>query len=65
MFAPFVILGRQLMGDRKFKQMRGQAIALHSKVITNFCNRVGIPSKERQAFIRMARDHGKTMGLLA
>ena len=65
MFAPVVVLTRQLIGDRKLKQLRGQAIALHSKAITNFCNRVGIPSKERQAFIRMARDHGKTLGLLA
>ncbi|NEQ47161.1 MAG: electron transporter [Leptolyngbya sp. SIOISBB] len=65
MFAPVVVLTRRLMGTPKFNKVRGQAIALHSKVITNFCNRVGISSKERQAFIRMARDHGKTLGLLA
>ena len=65
MFAPFVVWIRQLMGTPKFNQLRGQAIALHSKVITNFCNRIGIPSKERQSFIRMARDHGKVLGLLA
>ena len=65
MFAPVVVLLRRLMGKPQFNQLRGQAIALHSKAITRFCNRVGIPSKERQALIRMARDHGKTMGLLA
>jgi len=65
MFAPFVVLARRLMGTTKFNKLRGQAIALHSMVITNFCNRIGIPSKERQSFIRMARDHGKTLGLLA
>ncbi|WP_239112456.1 electron transporter [Halomicronema sp. CCY15110] len=59
------MLTRQLIGNRKLKQVRGQAIALHSKAITDFCNRTGIPSKERQAFIRMTRDHGKTLGLLA
>lgn len=65
MFAPFVVWIRQLTGAPTFNKVRGQAIALHSKVITNFCNRVGIPSKERQSFIRMARDHGKALGLLA
>lgn len=65
MFAPLVVLVRNLIGTPKFNKVRGQAIALHSKVITNFCNRFGIPSKERQSFIRMARDHGKTLGLLA
>jgi hypothetical protein len=65
MFAPIVVLMRQFMGKPQLNPLRRQAIALHSKAITRCCNRVGIPSKERQAFIHMARDHGKTMGFLA
>ncbi|HIK56060.1 MAG TPA: electron transporter [Synechococcales cyanobacterium M55_K2018_004] len=65
MFAPLVILVRNYLGDKEFNKLRGQAIALHSKVITNFCNRVGIDSKQRQNMIRLARDNGKRLGLLA
>ena len=42
MFAPIVILVRNSLGKTKFNQLRGKAIALHSKVITNVCNRIGI-----------------------
>ena len=66
MFAPLVILVRKFVGDeRKFRQVRGNAIALHSKAITNFCNRVGIERSQRQKMIRIARDNGKRLGLLA
>lgn len=65
MFAPVVVLVRQHVGDSEFKQLRGQAIALHSKVITNVCNRMGIERTRRQNLIRLARDNGKRLGLLA
>jgi hypothetical protein len=65
MFAPIVVQLRTLMGNAKFNQLRGKAIALHCQTITNFCNRVGIDSQERQRFIRIARDNGKLMGFLA
>lgn len=65
MFAPLVILVRNYLGKRKFNQVRGQAIALHSKVITNVCNRLGVASNHRQSLIRLARDNGKGLGLLA
>jgi hypothetical protein len=65
MFAPIVVLVRSLVGDPGFIKLRGQAIALHSKTITNFCNRVGIDRDRRQAMIRLARDNGKRLGLLA
>ncbi len=65
MFAPFVLLSRRFLGDAKFMKLRGKAIALHSQVITNFCNRVGIDRTTRQNMIRMARDNGKVLGLLA
>ncbi|MEO1349996.1 MAG: electron transporter [Cyanobacteria bacterium J06635_15] len=64
MFAPLIMVIRNIMGAPKFNKLRGQAIALHSKTITRFCNRFGISSKERQAFIRTARDNGKQLGFL-
>ena len=65
MFAPLVLVVRNAMGDPDFLKLRGQAIALHSKVITNVCNRFGIDRSQRQAMIRLARDNGKRLGLLA
>ena len=65
MFAPIVVLVRNFLGKAKFNKVRGKAIALHSKVITNICNRIGIETKTRQNFIRTARDNGKKLGLLA
>ena len=65
MFAPLVILLRSQLGKREFNQLRGKAIALHSKVITAACNWFGIERTERQNLIRLARDNGKKLGLLA
>lgn len=65
MFAPIVIMVRKGLGDKEFKQLRGKAIALHSQAITEFCNRVGIDRTNRQSMIRLARDNGKRLGLLA
>lgn len=65
MFAPIVVLFRQLMGEPKFVRLRGKAIALHAQVITNFCERLGIDRSQRQNWIRLARDNGKKLGLLA
>jgi hypothetical protein len=65
MFAPIVVLVRKWMGDPEFIRVRGKAIALHSQVITKFCNQFGIDRTRRQNWIRMARDNGKRLGLLA
>jgi hypothetical protein len=65
MFAPLVVQVRNLVGKGKFNQIRGKAIALHSQVITNFCNSIGINSKERQNLIRLAKNNGKKLGFLA
>jgi len=65
MFAPLVVLARNIVGQPKFIKLRGKAIALHSKAITNFCNQVGIDRSLRQGWIRLARDNGKRLGLLA
>ncbi|MDJ0705815.1 MAG: electron transporter [Leptolyngbyaceae cyanobacterium MO_188.B28] len=65
MFAPIVILVRNLIGKPEFTQLRGKFIALHSKTITRFCNGIGIERTQRQNLIRLARDNGKRLGLLA
>ncbi|NEQ55476.1 MAG: electron transporter [Leptolyngbya sp. SIO3F4] len=65
MFAPIIILTRNVLGKKQFMKLRGQAIALHSKTITAFCNQVGIERGQRQSWIRLARDNGKRLGLLA
>lgn len=65
MFAPIVVLTRTTVGTPRFTKVRGKAIALHSKAITNFCNQIGIERTQRQNWIRLARDNGKRLGLLA
>ncbi len=65
MFAPIVVALKNTMGKAKFMKLRGKAIALHSQVITNVCNRLGIERTQRQNLIRLARDNGKALGLLA
>lgn len=65
MFAPLVVLVRRWMGDPDFLKLRGKAIAKHSQIITNFCNQVGVDRTRRQNWIRLARDNGKKLGLLA
>ena len=65
MFAPVVLVFRKVMGDPDFVKLRGQAIKAHSQVITKFCERTGIERSRRQAMIRLARDNGKRLGLLA
>jgi hypothetical protein len=47
MFASIVCVLRDWMGKAKFNQVRGKAIALHSQVITQFCERVGIDRTRR------------------
>jgi electron transfer flavoprotein alpha/beta subunit len=65
MFAPIVLTLKQLIGKPRFMKMRGQAIALHSRVITSVCNKLGVDRTPRQNMIRLARDNGKRLGLLA
>jgi hypothetical protein len=65
MFAPLVVLARRLLGELRFVRLRGQGIALHAKVITQFCDRFGVDRTQLQSMIRLARDNGKRLGLLA
>jgi hypothetical protein len=65
MFTPIVIVLQRTMGSPRFNRLRGQAIALHAQTITKFCKSIGIETAKRQDLIRLARDNGKKLGLLA
>lgn len=65
MFAPIVVAMRQVVGNPKFNKLRGKAIALHAQAITKVCETFGIDRSFRQNMIRLARDNGKRLGLLA
>ncbi|XP_075504031.1 protein PROTON GRADIENT REGULATION 5, chloroplastic-like [Primulina tabacum] len=64
-FAPVVVVARNIIGKKKFNQLRGKAIALHSQVITEFCKSIGADPKQRQALIRIAKKNGERLGFLA
>ncbi|CAA0818683.1 Protein PROTON GRADIENT REGULATION 5-chloroplastic [Striga hermonthica] len=64
-FAPLVIATRNVIGKKRFNQLRGKAIALHSQVITEFCKSIGADSKQRQGLIRLAKKNGEWLGFLS
>lgn len=64
-FAPVVVLVRNVIGKKQFNQLRGKAIALHSQVITEFCKSIGADAKQRQGLIRLAKKNGEKLGFLA
>ncbi|XP_031502805.1 protein PROTON GRADIENT REGULATION 5, chloroplastic-like [Nymphaea colorata] len=64
-FAPLVVLTRNIIGKKHFNQLRGKAIALHSRIITEFCKSIGADSKQRQGLIQLAKKNGERLGMLA
>ncbi|CAK9190844.1 unnamed protein product [Sphagnum jensenii] len=64
-FAPLVVLTRSIVGTKRFNQLRGKGIALHSQVITEFCKTIGADAKQRQGLIRLAKKNGEKLGFLA
>uniref|UniRef100_A0A0F7GY40 Proton gradient regulation 5 n=1 Tax=Pelargonium dichondrifolium TaxID=73194 RepID=A0A0F7GY40_9ROSI len=64
-FAPVVVVTRNIIGKKRFNQLRGKAIALHSQVITEFCKAIGADAKQRQGLIRLAKKNGERLGFLA
>ncbi|KAL3693502.1 hypothetical protein R1sor_007153 [Riccia sorocarpa] len=64
-FAPLVVVARNILGKQRFNQLRGKGIALHSQVITEFCKSIGADSKQRQGLIRLAKKNGEKLGFLA
>ncbi|XP_073025783.1 protein PROTON GRADIENT REGULATION 5, chloroplastic-like [Primulina eburnea] len=65
LFAPIVVVARNVIGKKRFNQLRGKAIALHSQVITEFCKSIGADGKQRQGLIRIAKKNGEKLGFLA
>ncbi|ACO64517.1 predicted protein [Micromonas commoda] len=65
LFAPIVVVARNIIGVKRFNQIRGKAIALHSQVITDFCKEIGADGKVRQNLIRTAKQNGGKLGFLA
>ncbi|KAI9194777.1 hypothetical protein LWI28_009113 [Acer negundo] len=65
LFAPAVVVTRNIIGKKRFNQFRGKAIALHSQVITEFCKSIGADAKQRQGLIRLAKKNGERLGFLA
>ena len=65
LFAPIVVVARNVIGVKRFNQIRGKAIALHSQVITDFCKEIGADGKVRQNLIRTAKQNGGKLGFLA
>ncbi|XP_074282315.1 protein PROTON GRADIENT REGULATION 5, chloroplastic [Silene latifolia] len=65
LFAPIVMVTRDIVGKKRFNQLRGKAIALHSQVITEFCKSIGADAKQRQGLIRLAKKNGEKLGFLA
>ncbi|KAI7730768.1 hypothetical protein M8C21_008055 [Ambrosia artemisiifolia] len=64
-FAPLVVVTRNIVGKKRFNQIRGKAIALHSQVIIEFCKSIGADSKQKQGLIRLAKKNGEWLGFLA
>ncbi|KAF5465867.1 hypothetical protein F2P56_015834 [Juglans regia] len=65
LFAPIVVVTRNIIGKKRFNQIRGKAIAVHSQVITEFCKSIGADQKQRQGLIRLAKKNGELLGFLA
>ncbi|KAG4126485.1 hypothetical protein ERO13_D10G159300v2 [Gossypium hirsutum] len=65
LFAPVVVVTRQIVGKKRFNQLRGKAIALHSCVINEFCKSIGADTKQKQGLIRLAKKNGERLGFLA
>ena len=65
MFATVVIRVCHLLGKARFTRLRAKAISLHTQAITQVCDLIGIHRSQRQRLIRLARDNGKRLGLMA
>ncbi|CAI9118076.1 OLC1v1019592C4 [Oldenlandia corymbosa var. corymbosa] len=65
LFAPIVVVVRDIVGKKRFNQLRGKAISLHSQVINEFCKTIGADNKQRQGLIRLAKKNGEKLGFLA
>jgi len=65
LFAPLVIVTRDIVGKKQFNKFRGKAIQLHSQVIGEFCKEFGIGADIKKKLIGLAKDNGGKLGFLA
>lgn len=65
-FAPLVVWLRGIVGKKRFNQLRGKAISLHSQVIKDFTQKyLGANTKQTQGLIKTAKKNGERLGFLA
>ena len=63
-FSPAVIAAKVVLGEGRLNKIRGKVIALHSQIITEYCEWVGAPSRVRGLLIKKAKQNGDTLGFL-
>ncbi|CEL94740.1 unnamed protein product [Vitrella brassicaformis CCMP3155] len=64
LFSPAVLIGKLVLGDKQLNKVRGKIIALHSQVITQFCDFTGAQRSMRQRLIKKAKTTGDRLGML-
>uniref|UniRef100_A0A0G4FVD5 Uncharacterized protein n=1 Tax=Chromera velia CCMP2878 TaxID=1169474 RepID=A0A0G4FVD5_9ALVE len=64
LFSPAVIVGKLVLGEKRLNKIRGKIIALHSQVITQFCEYAGTQQQMRNKLIRFAKTTGDNFGML-
>ena len=62
-FSPAVYGAKFVLGEAKLNKLRGKGIALHSQVITEFCQQYGAYNL-RLKLIKKAKKNGDVLGFL-
>eukprot|EP00608_Synchroma_pusillum_P010388 CAMPEP_0198419328 /NCGR_PEP_ID=MMETSP1452-20131203/140_1 /TAXON_ID=1181717 /ORGANISM="Synchroma pusillum, Strain CCMP3072" /LENGTH=121 /DNA_ID=CAMNT_0044139453 /DNA_START=29 /DNA_END=394 /DNA_ORIENTATION=+ len=64
-FSPAVLAAKFALGEKRLNKIRGKAIALHSRAITEFCVFIGANSMNmREKLIKEAKTNGDKLGFL-
>lgn len=63
-FTPIVLAGKVVLGEKFFNKIRGKGIAIHSQIISEFCDDYGVPRAMRGALIKKAKITGGDLGFL-
>lgn len=63
-FTPIVLAGKVVLGEKLFNKIRGKGIAIHSEIITDFCEDFGVPRAMRGGLIKKAKTTGGLLGFL-
>ncbi|KAK6161227.1 hypothetical protein DH2020_004608 [Rehmannia glutinosa] len=65
LFAPIVMVTRNIVGKKRFNQLRDVCLKKQIQVITELYKSVGADSKHQQELIRLAKKNGERLGFLA